>query len=146
MCVCVCVLFKLLLSLVGIPYSRKAPISFIHSACPSVRTYQHGSHWAGFSWNTILRTFTKIYRHTPNLINIEQKIHVPSLGELRRIYRLQRHTHWDKIIFFAQHSIFLYWQWLVAQRQTESIVAFPLEQWLRERPTKSRSTYGTLPI
>jgi hypothetical protein len=26
----------------------EAPISFVISVCPSVRTYQHGSHWTDF--------------------------------------------------------------------------------------------------
>jgi hypothetical protein len=43
----------------------------------SVRMYQRGCHWGGgggFSWNSILETFTKICRETPNLVKSDKNI------------------------------------------------------------------------
>jgi len=108
-------LLKLLPLLGAIAYSRKAPI--IPSACPHVS--------ARLPLDRIFIKFdiANFYENLPTDSKFDQyrtKNPRPFTWWTTHDLTSPNVAHWDKIIFCANTQIFLYWQWLVAQRQTEN--------------------------
>jgi hypothetical protein len=100
----------------------------------SVRKYQRRSHWAdfreiwywGFSWKYVEQSQFGSYRK-----QISGILH----DDLRMFCCCRRHELVIK--YFVQHLTVT----CNSTTHTEPIVAFPLQQWLLERPTMLRYTY-----
>jgi len=102
---------------------EKRPLA---SPCPSVRTYQHGSHWTNSTWDQMLVTCMKVYPEHPNFVKKKkgQKYRATSMktaGCCTVAKSLLHNAQYSYIAITCSSTL-----------HTESIVAFPMRQCLRD--------------
>jgi hypothetical protein len=110
--------------------SHRCRKRLLASPCLSVRMYQRGSHWTEFLeiWYCWLpwKSFEKVAHVSWRLTYV---LLLPAIQI--------RHKS-----LLVQHLIFSYrWLWHIAHQCTQSIVALPLQQWLREPATMLHDTH-----